>query len=244
MVEELNVREPSSRTSRRRWVGALVAAAAACGVFLAAPGDAHAQTAETNPVTSPGKGIVGGALLGAEVVMIPMGAAGLKPWWPYLVFGAVGAAGGAVGGWAVEQNVEEAEPALYMLAGGLALIIPAVVLTLNATTKQDYEDTQDPSALTTTPSDGQTPPGEAVPGQAPPGGTTTTTIQPTSDARRVRKVRPAPRPPTTLLELASNEVRIGVPAIQVRNMYSQDELARFGLEQQTEVQVPVVGVSF
>jgi hypothetical protein len=39
-------------------------------------------------------------------------------------------------------------------------------------------------------------------------------------------------------------VRIGVPAIQVRNMYSQDELARFGLEQQTEVQVPVVGVSF
>lgn len=242
MVEELNVRASSRFGSGARWSGLLLGAAVGACALLASPGEAHAQAAETNTVTSPGKGIVGGALLGAEVVMIPMGAAGLKPWWPYLVFGAVGAAGGAVGGWAVEQNVAEAEPALYMLAGGLALIIPAVVLTLNATTKEDYEDSQDPATLVTTPNEPGAEP-QTAPGQTP-GDSSVTVQQPTSDARKVRKARPAQRPAGTLLELSSNELRFGVPAIQVGNVYSQEDLARFGLEQQTEVRVPVVGVAF
>ncbi|NUP09519.1 MAG: hypothetical protein HOW73_26035 [Polyangiaceae bacterium] len=230
----------------RGWLCAAVASAAACAALLIAPAQASAQDAEPNQVTPTAKGIVGGALLGAEVVMIPMGAAGLKPWWPYVVFGAVGAAGGAVGGWAIEQNVEPAEPALYMLAGGLALIIPTVVLTLNATTRDEFEESTDPSTLTTTPGDDTAPAG-GTPGAAPPGGQpteSTTTVQPTSDARRkVRKPRQAP-PPQTLFDLAWSEVRIGVPAIQVRNMYSQEEMAKFGVDQETEVRIPVVGVTF
>lgn len=209
--------------------------------MVADPTEAAAQEATgPNEVTPTAKGIIGGALLGAEVVMIPMGAAGLKPWWPYLVFGAVGAAGGAVGGWAVEQNVEPSEPALYMLAGGLALIIPTVVLTLNATTYDEFEESSDPSTLTTTPE-----PDTGAPAAPPPGESTVTIEQPTSEApRRVRKRRPAAPPPSTLFDLAWSEVRIGVPAIQVRNMYSQEEIAKYGVEQQTEVRVPVVGVSF
>ena len=122
-------------------------AAVAGAALLAAPSEARAD----GPVSPTGKGIVGGALLGGEIVTMPMGIAGLKPWWPYLVFGGLGSVGGAIGGWGVERATAgttsaagtttgaTAEPALYMLAGGLALLIPTLVVSLNATTKSTGE---------------------------------------------------------------------------------------------------------
>jgi hypothetical protein len=226
--------------------------AVACALIAFAPRAASAQEDEgPNQVTGTAKGIVGGALLGAEVVMIPMGAAGLKPWWPYVVFGSVGAVGGAVGGWAVEQAVADDGPAeapLYMLAGGLALIIPTVVLSLNATTKDQFEDTADPATTTTTTPPGE-PPATTTPGANPGGGDGTTTIQVQPDARNhpknnhKKKKSPAPLR-GALFDLAGSEVRVGVPAIVVKNMYSNDEMAKFGVEQQTEVRVPFVSASF
>src|SRR6187397_214571 len=89
----------------RKLLGMLLSAGCFAAALCAAP-EARAQAAaeeDSSAVSGTGKGIVGGALLGGEIVMIPMGAAGLKPWWPYLVFGGLGSVGGAVGGWAVEQ---------------------------------------------------------------------------------------------------------------------------------------------
>lgn len=235
-------------------VGSVLTVAAACGALTIAPSEASAQeAADTGAVSGTAKGIVGGALLGAEVVMIPMGAAGLKPWWPYLVFGAVGAAGGAVGGWAVEQADPPAEAPLYMLAGGLALVIPTIVLTLNATLKDDFEEPAD-ATVTTPPTEGgdpalQAPPADGTqpaPGTAPPAGDGTTTIKIDSNAKKhLRRPRTGKaKPPTSLLDFTTTELRLGVPVVQVRNMYTQEEIAKFGVEQRTELNFPVVGLSF
>lgn len=232
-----------------RWI---VAGALLSGVALL-PGQAHAQQAEPTPVTGTAKGIVGGGLLGAEIVMMPMGIAGLKPWWPYVVFGAVGAAGGAVGGWAIEQAAPPAEAPLYMLAGGLALVIPTLVLTLNATTHEDAppEEEGDKGA------DQQAIPGESqpgapggpVPGEAvPPGEGTTIKVEGATKGTwagvRRHPRRSHPMIPVSLFDLQGEEVRMGVPAVEVRPVYSQEELAKFGLDQETEVRVPVFRAAF
>jgi hypothetical protein len=222
----------------RRRLTSVLAAACCFGAALFATNGAHAQEAESdvNSVTGTGKGIVGGALLGGEIVMIPMGAAGLKPWWPYLVFGGLGSVGGAVGGWAVEQAAPPAEAPLYMLAGGLALIIPTVVLSASAITREEYEDTSDPSVP---PPDQQ--PG-AAPGAPPPEGSSVTVT--TSDARKVRRKRARPAPTVGLLDVSGGAVRMGAPAVAVKNMYSLEEIAKYGVEQKTEVNIPVVSASF
>ncbi len=110
---------------------ALAAGAALLATLTAAP-SARAE----GQVSPKGKGIVGGALLGAEVVDLTLAIAGVEKGWPYFMFGALGAAGGGVGGYFVEKAVGTEGPAeapVFMLAGGLALAIPTVVASLNAT---------------------------------------------------------------------------------------------------------------
>src|SRR5262245_53223895 len=108
----------------QRSITSCVAVAALAGVAtFAAENEARAS----GPVSPTGKGIVGGALLGAEVVDLTMGIIGVEKGWPYFVFGALGAAGGGIGGYFVEQNAPT-EASLYMLAGGMALVIPTLVV--------------------------------------------------------------------------------------------------------------------
>ena len=42
-------------------------------------------------------------MLGGEIVMITMGAIGVEKGWPYVVFGGLGAVGGGVGGFFIED---------------------------------------------------------------------------------------------------------------------------------------------
>ena len=216
--------------------------AAVGAALVAAPSDARAD----GSVSPKGKGIVGGLLLGGEVVTMPMGIAGLKPWWPYLVFGGLGSVGGAIGGWGVEKATsgttnaqgvttgQTAEPALYMLAGGLALIIPTLVVSLNATTKSKYKE--EPTEPGAQPAPG---PGKA-PGAAPPGDGTTVTVTKTSDAR---KVMPRPRH-VGILALDPEGLQLGIPSVQIKPMYTPVELSQYGVEQKTEVNIPVLSASF
>ncbi|HSN97156.1 MAG TPA: hypothetical protein VLS89_02625, partial [Candidatus Nanopelagicales bacterium] len=92
---------------------ALLPAAALAAAFTVGPREARAQQADV--VSGDGKGIVGGALLGGELVMIGMGAFGVESTWPYLVFGGAGMVAGGVAGWAVEGAAPPAEVPLYML---------------------------------------------------------------------------------------------------------------------------------
>ena len=114
-------------TSRRPGLAPAVALAALLGVVAVS---APAREARADEVSPDGKGIVGGALLGAEVVTITEALAGVKPGWAYVVGAIVGAGGGGVAGHFIENGSTDGKVPMYMLAGGLALIIPAVVLTL------------------------------------------------------------------------------------------------------------------
>ncbi len=219
------------------------AVAAAGAAFVAAPSEARAD----GSVSPKGKGIVGGALLGGEIVTMPMGIAGLKPWWPYLVFGGLGSVGGAIGGWGVERATsgttaadgtttgQTAEPALYMLAGGLALIIPTLVVSLNATTKSTYkeEPTTEPAPAPGAPA--------VAPGAAPAGDGSSVTVTKTSDARKHLRQRAFH---AGLLGLDPEGLKLGVPSVLIKPMYTPVELSQYGVVQKTEVNIPVFSASF
>ncbi len=108
-------------------------------------------TARADEVSSGGKGIVGGGLLGADVVTGTMGIIGVHNPWFYVIGGGVGAAGGAVGGFAVQQASGDGRAPMYLLAGGLALLIPAAVLTLDATRFRPSDDATEDKAPTNGP---------------------------------------------------------------------------------------------
>lgn len=89
---------------------------------------AKAQSADP-PVT--GKGLVGGALLGGEVVLLTEAAIKVKPAWAYYVGAGVGIIGGGIGGHYLESSLSSKE-GMYMLSAGILLVIPATVAALNA----------------------------------------------------------------------------------------------------------------
>jgi hypothetical protein len=220
--------------------------AAALTVSTAALVAGTGQARAEGPVDSRPKGIIGGGLLGAEVVMITMGAIGVEKGWPYIVFGIVGAAGGAIGGFFVEEasGVDAAEAPTYMLAGGMALVIPTMIVTLNATAYKPPADDK----------------GEPVDNKpavepAPPGGSVTVTTSKSAPPPRamggsasMSKTPPPaarlPHVPLSLVDLHEGQLALGFPAPEVRAMYTRREMIEYGVEQQTVVRVPIFKASF
>lgn len=222
-----------------------MAAAVLAGVSLVA------TSASAEPVTATGKGIAGGVLLGAELGMIPQGIAGVDKWWTYLLGGTLGAAAGGVGGYFVEQNATTAEPALYMLAGGMALVIPTVVVTLNATSyKPEVEEGE--VAVDESASEGTEPTPEASPEAAPGDGAPSVAPAPSptapapQSALRRKSRRPAFAPSLIGLDFTGSSVtlRPGIPAVDVRPLYSMQEAAQYGIAQGTQVMVPALSGRF
>lgn len=94
-----------------------------------------------------GKGIVGGALLGGELVCGVEAVAGVESPWAYLGGAVGGAAAGGVGGYFLEQNAS-ARTSLLVMAGGMTLLIPTIVGVLSATAYRppaDYLTDQPPA---------------------------------------------------------------------------------------------------
>ena len=196
------------------------------------------REARADDVSPTGKGIAGGALLGAEVPMIVEGIAGVHSGWVYLISAIVGAGGGAVGGYEVEHGSSDGMAPMYMLAGGLALVIPAVVLTLNATRYQPEEGaTEDrspgPMAEPGTPGGSSitaTPPG-AAPAPPPP---------PPAPVPA-----PPPPPPQSLLDVHHGACRLGVPVLAVKQAFTVAEAKAYGLrDNPAELRLPVLHVAF
>jgi hypothetical protein len=202
-------------------------------VLAGAPRDARADGQTTNTsgeVSSTGKGIVGGALLGGEVVTITMAIAGVNKGWPYFVFGGLGAVGGGIGGHFVERASTTAEPSVYMLAGGMALFIPALVASLNATAYRPPEGDQ------TEPSTNQ-------PGAPPsPAGATITSQAKTPKKKATTAY--VPHLPISLVDLHEGRVALGIPAFELRPTYTQREIAMYGVTQHEELRVPLFQASF
>lgn len=233
----------------------------AWGVTTAAFGvatlTAYAKPAHADEIQGTPKAIIGGAFLGAEVVAIPMGIAGVRAGWAYAVFPGLGAIGGGIGGYFMDKAYDDAKTPAYgsafMLAGGMALIIPAIVLILNATRYHpNAEATEDraptgpaanpgqPGGSVVTPSSSApaaggsaAAPADAAPapsgGGAPAGG---------GDAAK------APYVPLSLVDINDGAVRMGLPIPEVRYSYSLREVKEFGVPRTPEVRVPVFHVAF
>lgn len=242
-----------------------IAATAVATVFGLAALTAHAPDARADNVDGKGKGIVGGALLGFEVVSIPMSLFGVKAGWAYAVFGGLGAIGGGAAGAGVElatdsykNPVGDGRGPVYMLAGGLALVIPTVVLMLNATRFQPSEDAREDQAPKNAPSadPGSTNKSIVIGGEGAVG------TEPKDKDKD--KTTPAPAPggggggggnapapdknkmqiPHSLLDVNGGTFRVGVPSPEVHEAYTLRQVRDLGVRQITEVRMPVLSVTF
>lgn len=206
-----------SNESNRKRPAALALAAVLGATVTVAP----LREARADDVSPNGKGIVGGALLGAEVPTIIEGIAGVRSGWVYAISAVVGAGGGAAGGWAVQNSSPNGQGAMYMLAGGLALVIPALVLTLNGTRYQPEEGaTED-----------RVPIGPAAEPGAPGGSSIQPGVAPPPPAPPPAPPPPAPSPPPqSLLDVNQGAFRVGVPVPDVRPVFSASEMRSFGMK--------------
>lgn len=112
-----------------RWLR-MIGVAVVCLGFAALPAVSRAQG---SPVASNYKAAVGLGLVGAELGSVIPAIAGVDATWAYIVFPIIGAAGGAVGGYFAIDKQDHAELSVVALTAGMALVIPALVLTLSLT---------------------------------------------------------------------------------------------------------------
>lgn len=204
------------------------------------------SVASADEVSPTGKGITGGALLGGEVVMLTEAAAGVKPAWAYAVGGLVGAAGGGVGGYFAEQN-GSAKLSLYLLAGGMAFVIPTTVAVLSTTAytpPASYTEDKGPS---------DEPVAEpAQPAAAPAtGGSQPTSQRTRTHHRRLARARFTqplalyrPVLPPALVDFGHQGLSLSVPALEVGQAYTRTEQQEFGVKQAAELRVPVFNYVF
>jgi hypothetical protein len=181
----------------------------------------QAQTG-VDAASSSGKGIAAGILLGAETVVFAEAALGVKPRWAYLVGAGVGAVGGGVGGYFLEDNLSP-KTAMVLLASGMVLAIPATVAALSASS--------------------YTPPADYVQ-DAPP------TDEPVDDAPRASSVRSSRRarlqlqPLPSLVAVDDGAWSLGVPAVALLDVYSTELRLAYNLSRETELRVPVLAMRF
>jgi hypothetical protein len=209
---------------------------------------AHIPEARADEVSPTGKGIVGCALLGPEVVMIIGGIAGVKSPWYYVIGGGLAAIGGGIGGYFIEQAVNgDGHIPVYLLGGGLLGVIPALVLTLNATRYQPPAGAKEDKAPTNLHDADPGKVGGSVVGGSTDTGTTPApapTPAPSGGGGSSGGTSTPPPPPQSLLDVHQGTFRMGVPIPQVRTLYTMAERKEMGLGEGYELRMPVVRVSF
>ncbi len=188
--------------------------------------NAHAQDASPT-----GKGVIGGALLGAELVLVVEAAFDVQSPWAYIGGGVAGGVAGGVGGYFIERDSSARAPML-MLAAGMAFAIPTTVAVLSATAYEpptSYVQDQPP------PSD------EPVADPPRPLGV------PRSSSRAIERPRHADvrrAQPPALVDFEPRRVTLSIPSISLHDVYTREEVATLGVRQATELRVPVVNVVF
>lgn len=236
---------------KTRTLTSLLALAAATLTPLAAHATGEAE------VSSTGKGIVGGALMGAELVMVSEAAFGVRPAWAYVVGGVAGGAAGGVGGYFVDQQ-DSPRASMLMLAGGLVFAIPTVVAVLSATAYeppqsylQDQPPVDEPVAEPPAPTDAAPPPAVAPPPSespvvAPPPADAPAAAPPPTTRRHLRSERrlSLQLPPPALFGVKDSRLALGIPNVELLKAYTRTERLVFGAPDATEVRIPVLSVAF
>jgi hypothetical protein len=227
-------------------------AAAALAVLLGATVVcAPVREARADEVSPKGKGVVGGALLGAEVVTIVEGLAGAKPAWAYIVGGVLGGAAGGIGGHFIENGSSNGKLPMYMLAAGLAGVIPAIVISLNATRYQPDEGATEDNVPTGPAAEPGAVGGSVVstPASAPNVPPPPQPDSPPAASPPLPPPAPAPPaptpPPQSLIDVHGGSLRLGVPVPEMRPVYTVAEQRQYGLlHAETEVRMPMLSMTF
>jgi hypothetical protein len=207
--------------------------------------------------------------LGSEIVLVTEAAFKTQPTWAYIVGGLGGGVAGGVGGYFIERDANP-RTTMLMLAAGMALAIPTTVAVLSATAYEPPSNyTQDrapldepvaeppqpggpPTPVTPSAAPATTAPTgtEVTPPAAPPAPTPTPS---TGSVRRHRAHALARRAlppldyhlsPPALIGISAQALTLGIPAIEVRDVYSRTEVAMYGVTQHTELRVPVLNFLF
>lgn len=238
--------------------------AVAVAVSAALLATALPSSANDTPVSGTGKGIAGGALIGEEVGLVTLSLAGAKQTWMYLTIPTALAIGGGVGGYFIENGKTgtDAQAPMYLLAAGMALIIPSIVITLSANAyTPGSEDSTPPEA---TPDSGMGAGGLGVKVDAgaasttsgspsvPTPGASSGTGTPTTGPMPPPKHKPSkddqslqlePRPPA-LVNFDETALTLGVPVVSLKPVYTKEEMLAFGVAQRYEVDAPLLNVAF
>ena len=242
---------PSRKASIRRSVHVFALSALAAAAVVGSPSDAHAEE-----VTPTAKGIVGTALLGGELVVFGEALFGVRSTAAYVIGAGLGAAAGGVGGYFIEQSVDDGRIPAYLLAGGLALLIPAIVVTLDATRYLPTEGArEDRPVQDLPPSDPGKPGGSSVVGAE---------AAPTPAPAPAPAPSPAPgtgeqpaggttpggggggtQAPVSLFDVRGSTFRVGMPVPEFRPILGKNERERMGVVNTgNEVRFPVAKISF
>lgn len=105
---------------------------------------ASTATGSDQRVEADFKGMVGLGLIGAELGFVIPTVCGLNETWSLIVFPILGAGGGAVAGYfLLEKGDGHPTTAVSVMVAGMALVIPAAVITIMATS-YDPEDEANP----------------------------------------------------------------------------------------------------
>jgi hypothetical protein len=189
------------------------------------------RTAKAEEVSPTGKGIAGGVLLGGEVVVFTEALLGIRSTTAYLVGAGLGAAAGGVGGYFIEQSVSDGRIPAYLLAGGLALLIPGVVIALDQTRYLPTAGAREDKPVTNLPASDPGKPGAgAVVGAEP------------KDAPAPAAPAPVPQ---SLIDVRGSGLRMGVPVPEVRPVFTPQQKKLYAVESSAqEVRFPVVNVTF
>jgi hypothetical protein len=116
------------------------------GLAACIAGSGLARDASAANTTNRGKGVAGGVLLGAETVCLTEAAFGLQPTWLYGVGALAGAGAGVWVGYHLAGS-SSPKPSSFLLAGGIALVIPTLIGIITATHFQPpetYREEQQP----------------------------------------------------------------------------------------------------
>jgi hypothetical protein len=234
-------------------IRAVAMGAVAAAAIAAFPSDARAD--EVKPTA---KGITGCALLGGELVVFGEAVFGVRSTAAYLIGAGAGVVAGGFGGWALEQGVSDGRIPAYTLAGGLALIIPALVVAFDMTRYMPTEGAREDRPVNVPAAEPGKPGGSSV---VVPGGTPAPTPPPSTESPPPATPPPSTTPPTTpppagggggapapqsLFDIHRGDLRLGMPVPQMRPVFSATEQKTYALQGSggTELRFPVVHVTF
>ncbi|HEY8431913.1 MAG TPA: hypothetical protein VIL20_26230 [Sandaracinaceae bacterium] len=201
-----------------------------------------------NRVGADGKGALGGGILGAEIgfittaLIVHAGAREIDEWWAWILFPAIGAAGGAVAGYFGLEDPTQMGPmgtvtrgfpevAVAVFAVSMALIVPTFVGVLALTAYSPGPD-QGGSGAT----------GDEDAGGADEGVPDEPAAEPEEGAQSAIERVMAGGP--GLLRFDRGRVLLGVPMAHGADTYTDEERARLLLPMSADLRVPLVSGTF